>query len=176
MQRFSSPFLFERSHQAGLVFPGIILLFTAGVAFLITLEIIDDDAQDIIADYWPLLLAFIGITLLLPSALTRRIMTRKPLRIAVDASRTTVAQRTGTENYALRLLQQLAQQNTHHQLHYYFRDAVPADLFTSSDNLTQHVIPWPRMWTHLRFAAELWRTRPQCHICAGPYLAACVSW
>lgn len=65
---FFMTFLFERSHQAGLVFPGIILLFTAGVAFLVTLDIINDDAQDIIADYWPLLLAFIGLTLL-PSAL-----------------------------------------------------------------------------------------------------------
>lgn len=65
---FFLTFMFERSHQVGLVFPGVILLFTAGVAFLVTLEVIDEGARDTISDYWPLLLAFIGLTLL-PSAL-----------------------------------------------------------------------------------------------------------
>lgn len=65
---FFLTFLFERSHQVGLVFPGVILLFTAGIAFLVTLDIIDAGMRDTISDYWPLLLAFVGITLL-PSAL-----------------------------------------------------------------------------------------------------------
>ncbi len=65
---FFFTFLFERSHQVGLVFPGIILLFTSGVAFLVTQNIINQDIQDVVSDFWPLLIAFVGLTLL-PSAL-----------------------------------------------------------------------------------------------------------
>jgi len=64
-------FLFERSHQIGLVFPGIILLFASGVAFAVSLDVIDQKVLDIVADYWPLVLAFIGLTLF-PSAVQRR--------------------------------------------------------------------------------------------------------
>lgn len=65
---FFLTFLFERSHQIGLVFPGVILMFASGIAFLVTLDVIDAEMQSTIADYWPLLLAFLGLTLL-PSAL-----------------------------------------------------------------------------------------------------------
>lgn len=61
-------FLFERSHQAGLIFPGIILLFASGIAFLITLDIVEQPVLDTVADYWPLVISFIGLTLL-PAAL-----------------------------------------------------------------------------------------------------------
>jgi glycosyltransferase involved in cell wall biosynthesis len=82
------------------------------------------------------------------------------VRIAIDASRTTVSQATGTEHYATRLIQTLIHQNTQHGLTLYFRDAPPADLLPKSDHVTQHVIPFRRAWTHLRFAAKLWRDRP----------------
>lgn len=65
---FFFTFLFERSHQVGLVFPGMILLFSSGVALLVTQNIINEDIQDVVADFWPLLIAFIGLTLL-PAAL-----------------------------------------------------------------------------------------------------------
>lgn len=65
---FFFTFLFERSHQVGLVFPGVVVLFASGVAFLVTQNFINEDAKDIVADYWPLLIAFVGLTLL-PSAL-----------------------------------------------------------------------------------------------------------
>lgn len=64
---FFMTFLFERNHQTGLVFPGIILLVTTGVLFVVTLGIITDAMQDFVRDYWPLALAFLGLTLL-PSA------------------------------------------------------------------------------------------------------------
>lgn len=83
-----------------------------------------------------------------------------PLRIAIDASRTTVTQRTGTETYALQLLQHLQQLETTHHMTLYFRDQPTPSLFEVKPNWSQQVIPWPRMWTHLRFAAELWRTWP----------------
>lgn len=65
---FFATFLFERSHQVGLVFPGVILLFTSGMAFLVTQNIINDNIQAAVGDYWPLLIAFVGLTIL-PSAL-----------------------------------------------------------------------------------------------------------
>jgi glycosyltransferase involved in cell wall biosynthesis len=80
------------------------------------------------------------------------------LRIAIDASRTTVTRLTGTEHYALRLIQALIEHNTCHDLTLYFRDVPPAGLFP--DHVQKRVIPFRRMWTHLRFAAALWRGRP----------------
>ena len=68
---FFFTFLFERTHQVGLVFPGIILMFASAVAFTVTLGIIDQSVLDAVADYWPLVVTFIGLTLL-PSALQDR--------------------------------------------------------------------------------------------------------
>lgn len=88
------------------------------------------------------------------------------MRIAIDASRTTVARVTGTEHYALRLIQSLIiandQRETPHQLKLYFRDTPQADLFPKSAHTEQIVIPFSRTWTHLRFAADIWKTRPDC--------------
>ncbi len=83
-----------------------------------------------------------------------------PLTIAIDASRTTAAQRTGTENYALQLTRALVALDTPHYFRLYFRDAPPPGLFPDHPRVTQHVITWPRLWTHSRFAVALWRDRP----------------
>lgn len=86
------------------------------------------------------------------------------LRIAIDASRTTVKQITGTEYYALELIRHLIRLNDQrenpHQLLLYFRDQPAENLFTPSRFVQQHVIPFSRMWTHLRFAAALLLERP----------------
>ncbi|MBZ0317046.1 MAG: glycosyltransferase family 4 protein [Anaerolineae bacterium] len=82
------------------------------------------------------------------------------VHIAVDASRTTRLRRTGTENYALQLIRQWIETVNQHRLTLYFRDVPPPHLFSEQPNFAQQVIPFPRLWTHLRFAAELWRTRP----------------
>ena len=86
------------------------------------------------------------------------------LRIAIDASRSTKRQPTGTENYAIRLIQALVKANELRaepfQLSLYFRDRPPADLFGKSPHVREIVIPFPRLWTHLRWAAALWRARP----------------
>jgi len=84
----------------------------------------------------------------------------RPLTIAIDASRTTSAQRTGTENYALRLTRALIALESPHQFRLYFRDRPPEDLFPRRPNVTLRVIPAPRLWTHTRFAAALFRDRP----------------
>jgi glycosyltransferase involved in cell wall biosynthesis len=86
------------------------------------------------------------------------------MHIAIDASRATVARQTGTEHYALELIRHLipcnAQRDTPHQLHLYFRDTPAQGLLPASEHVTQHVIPFARLWTHARFAAALWQTRP----------------
>lgn len=85
---------------------------------------------------------------------------RPPLRIAIDASRTTRAQRTGTENYALKLLRALLELDRENHYTFYFRDQPDAGLFPTLPTLEQRVIPFPRLWTHARFAATLFRDRP----------------
>jgi glycosyltransferase involved in cell wall biosynthesis len=82
------------------------------------------------------------------------------MRIAIDASRTTVARVTGTERYSRELIRALIHINTEHNLHLYFRDTPPDDLFPTSPRVHQHVIPFPRLWTHVRFAWEIRRARP----------------
>ncbi len=81
------------------------------------------------------------------------------LRIAIDASRTTTAQRTGTENYALRLIRALLERPSPHCFTLYFRDQ-PGDIFQPAPNVRPRVIPFRRLWTHLRFAAALYRDSP----------------
>ncbi len=86
------------------------------------------------------------------------------LRIAIDASRTTVARTTGTEHYALALIRALILRNearpVPHQLLLYFRDTPQPGLFPAAPHTRQRVIPLRRLWTHARFAAALWRERP----------------
>lgn len=82
------------------------------------------------------------------------------MRIAIDASRTTVQRVTGTEQYAIRLIRALLDLNTEHQLILYFRDKPSPELFPQHKQVLQRVIPFPRAWTHARFAAALWRDRP----------------
>ena len=82
--------------------------------------------------------------------------------IGIDASRTITGQRTGTEAYATFLLQSLIPlaiaQN--HQLRLYFNQLPPADLFPQSPQIEQRIMPFPRLWTHLRLAAELHQHPP----------------
>lgn len=82
------------------------------------------------------------------------------LTIAIDASRTTAARRTGTENYALQLIRGLIALDMPHRLELFFHDAPPADLIPEAPHVLRHVIPWPRLWTHTRFAWALLRRRP----------------
>jgi glycosyltransferase involved in cell wall biosynthesis len=84
--------------------------------------------------------------------------------IAIDASRTTVTPRTGTETYALELIRHIIRANdalsAPHRLTLYFRDAPPPDLLPSSAHAVQRVIPFRRAWTHLRFAHALSQDAP----------------
>src|SRR5690606_38381325 len=76
------------------------------------------------------------------------------------ASRTTVARVTGTEHYAIALIRALIRHNTQHRIALYFRDYPPDDLFPASPLVERRVLPQRRLWTHIAFAAALWRDRP----------------
>lgn len=82
------------------------------------------------------------------------------MRLAIDASRTTVERVTGTERYAIRMIEEILRQNTTHAITLYFRNQPPRDLFPTEfirrpDLVTRRVNPFPRAWTHLRLAASL---------------------
>lgn len=79
--------------------------------------------------------------------------------IGIDASRATTAQRTGTENYALYLTQALIEIGSPHHFRLYFNQAPPPGLFSANSAVEQCVIPFPRLWTHVRLGLEL-RKRP----------------
>lgn len=81
------------------------------------------------------------------------------MHIGIDASRVTVARRTGTERYALNLIRALLGVGGAHQFTLYFRDPPPPGLLHGE--ATRRIIPFPRLWTHLRLAWELFTARPQ---------------
>lgn len=82
------------------------------------------------------------------------------MRLAIDASRTTHPDPTGTERYARDLIRALIPLAAGHQITLYFRDQPVPELFPSARNVTHQVIPFARAWTHLRFAAALLHDRP----------------
>lgn len=75
--------------------------------------------------------------------------------IGVDASRATVARRTGTELYALCLIEALLALETEHYFRLYFSQPPPAGLFAGSPRVERRTIPFPRLWTHVRLALEV---------------------
>jgi glycosyltransferase involved in cell wall biosynthesis len=96
--------------------------------------------------------------------------------IGIDASRAARAKRTGTETYSLELIKALAKIATSkHRLRLYTshppqhndwptspREASPheASSRVALPYVETRVIPWPRLWTHLRLAAELQQHPP----------------
>ncbi len=81
------------------------------------------------------------------------------ITIGLDASRAARAHRTGTETYSLELIKALAKlpalrQQQHHLRLYTPHPPQHPDWPTASYVETR-VIPWPRLWTHLRLATEL---------------------
>lgn len=80
--------------------------------------------------------------------------------IGIDASRATTEQRTGTENYTLYLLRSLLEQNGNNRYRLYFNQRPADGLFPSTAHSEARVIPFPRLWTHLRLSAEMVRAAP----------------
>ena len=80
--------------------------------------------------------------------------------VGIDASRATVAQRTGTEVYSLHLIRALLCAGAPHQFRLYFKEPPLPDLFRcelmrGSGSCEQRVLSFPRLWTHVRLSTEM---------------------
>ena len=78
-----------------------------------------------------------------------------PPVIGIDASRSTVPQRSGTENYSLQIIRALINTPSRYMWKLYFRDKPIPSLFPRTGFVDSVVIPSPLMWTHLRLSIEL---------------------
>ena len=77
--------------------------------------------------------------------------------IGIDASRALRARRTGTENYSLQLIRHILALDSGHRFRLYCDQPLPAALqdLGSAGQIEIRVIPFPRLWTHLRLSAEV---------------------
>jgi len=78
--------------------------------------------------------------------------------IGIDASRATAAQPTGTETYSLHLIRALLAQGKDHRFRLYFNQAPPPGLLPGAAGL--RVMPFPRLWTHVRLSREMLAAAP----------------
>jgi glycosyltransferase involved in cell wall biosynthesis len=80
--------------------------------------------------------------------------------VGIDASRATVAQRTGTEGYSLHIIRGLLAIGQEHRFRLYFRDEPPADLFPAADNIEPVIIRRARLWSHTGLGPAVRHDRP----------------
>lgn len=79
-----------------------------------------------------------------------------PSSFGIDASRAARAQRTGTETYSLEIIKRLAKlASPQHHLRLYTSQPPQHTDWPDSPYVETRIIPWPRLWTHLRLSAEL---------------------
>lgn len=79
----------------------------------------------------------------------------QPKLIGIDASRAVIAQRTGTEVYSLHLVRCLLEIGTDRRFCLYFNTPPRPDLIPAVAHCQHRVIPFPRLWTHVRLSAEM---------------------
>lgn len=79
-----------------------------------------------------------------------------PLTIGIDASRASIDHQTGTERYSRRIIEELLAQGVDQRFRLYVNGHNPIDLPQRAGD-EQRLIPFPRLWTHLRLSAELAR-------------------
>jgi glycosyltransferase involved in cell wall biosynthesis len=77
--------------------------------------------------------------------------------VGIDASRATSNHPTGTETYSRLLIQALLARASLHRFRLYLRDVPPPRLFRGGE---LRVMPFPRLWTHLRLSWEMARHAP----------------
>jgi len=73
--------------------------------------------------------------------------------IGIDASRAARAERTGTEAYSLHLIRTLLSAAPQHRFRLYTDRALPREL--DAPNIEPRVMPFPRLWTHVRLSTEM---------------------
>ncbi|MGH2559007.1 MAG: glycosyltransferase family 4 protein [Thermomicrobiales bacterium] len=79
--------------------------------------------------------------------------------IGIDASRLSVAERTGTETYTFNLIHALADLRSNDDFRLYLNAALPPpDLPPLGDTVS---MPFPRFWTHARLSWEMLRRPPE---------------
>ncbi len=77
----------------------------------------------------------------------------KNMLIGIDASRAARAERTGTEAYSFHLIRALLDAAPQHRFRLYSDRALPREF--DLPNAKPRVMPFPRLWTHARLAAEM---------------------
>ncbi|MCB0210281.1 MAG: glycosyltransferase family 4 protein [Anaerolineae bacterium] len=83
------------------------------------------------------------------------------MTVGIDASRAARARRTGTETYSLEIIKALANvSNPNLRLRLYTPHPPQHTDWPDTAHVETRVIPWPRLWTHLRLAAELQHNPP----------------
>ena len=80
--------------------------------------------------------------------------------LGVDASRVTTTQPTGTEHYACQLIRHLIALDQANRYRLYFNAPPPEGLFPDLAHVEERVIPFPRLWTHLRLSLEMLQAPP----------------
>jgi glycosyltransferase involved in cell wall biosynthesis len=78
--------------------------------------------------------------------------------IGIDASRSVAQKRTGTENYSLNLIRHLLALQSEHCYRLYFNR--PSSYESQITNYELRIMPFPRLWTHLRLSWEMARCPP----------------
>jgi glycosyltransferase involved in cell wall biosynthesis len=78
--------------------------------------------------------------------------------IGIDASRSVAQKRTGTENYSLNLISHLLALQSEHCYRLYFNR--PPTCEFRIPNSEFRIMPFPRLWTHLRLSWEMARRPP----------------
>jgi glycosyltransferase involved in cell wall biosynthesis len=78
--------------------------------------------------------------------------------IGIDASRSVPRKRTGTENYSLHLIRHLLPLESDHRYRLYFNRPPAYSLQSTTCHL--RIMPFPRLWTHLRLSWEMMRRPP----------------
>ena len=83
----------------------------------------------------------------------------KAMLIGIDASRAARAERTGTEAYSLHLIRALLSAAPRHRFRLYADRALPQEL--AAPNAEPRVMPFARLWTHVRLSAEMLLRPPE---------------
>ncbi len=76
------------------------------------------------------------------------------LTIGIDASRAGAEHQTGTERYSLRIIQEIIDLGVDQDFRLYLNQDSPLRLVQRA-SVDQRLIPFPRLWTHLRLSSEL---------------------
>lgn len=82
----------------------------------------------------------------------------KKLIIGIDASRSNIAQKTGTEYYSYEIIKGLASKNDKHLVRLYSKTKI--DYLSKRPNLENKVMVFPKLWSQVRLSAEMFLNPP----------------